>query len=140
MAGLLHDIGKIGVNDSVLRKPGALTDDEFAQIKMHPELGFNILKGIKQLSDILPAVLHHHENWDGTGYPHKLAGEDIPEIARVMAVADAYDAMTSDRPYRKGMSIEKVEQIFRKGSGQQWDARVIDTYFRIQPMIAAVPN
>jgi len=138
MAGLLHDIGKICVNDDVLQKPGALTDDEYAQIKKHPELGFNILRGIKQLADILPAVLHHHENWDGTGYPRGLAEEGIPEIARIMAVADAYDAMTSNRPYRNGMPLEKVETIFRKGSDQQWDARVVDAYFRIRDDVSKV--
>ena len=78
---------------------------------------------------MLPAVLHHHEQWDGRGYPFKLVGDQIPLIARIVAVADAFDAMTSDRPYRKGMSIEKVDQIFQKGAGQQWDPDVIAAYF-----------
>lgn len=129
MAGLLHDIGKIGITDSVLQKPGRLTADEFAHIQQHPKLGFNILADIKQLSDILPIVLHHHEQWNGKGYPLGLEGDQIPLLARITAVADAFDAMTSNRPYREGMPIEKVEQILREGSGSQWDSRVIDAYF-----------
>jgi len=129
MAGLLHDIGKIGINDAVLCKPSKLTDEEFEHIKQHPELGYRILADIQQLSAVLPAVLHHHEQWDGGGYPFRLAGDQIPFIARIVAVADAYDAMTSDRPYRKGMPVEKVDAIFRNGAGRQWDARVIDAYF-----------
>jgi len=136
MAGLLHDIGKIGVDEKVLRKPGRLNDDEYDHVKRHPELGYKILVDIKQLSDLLPAVLHHHEQWDGFGYPHGLAAEHIPEIARIVAVADAYDAMTSDRPYRKGMPLEKVHRILRDGAGQHWDRRVIDAYFRVKDDIS----
>ncbi len=130
MAGLVHDIGKIGIADSVLRKPGRLTEAEFEHIKLHPELGYKILCDIKQLADVLPVVLHHHEQWNGRGYPYGLAGEDIPFLARVCAVADAYDAMTSDRPYRKGMPEEKVTVIFRAGAGEQWDPAVVDAFFR----------
>lgn len=126
MAGILHDIGKIGVEDSVLRKPGRLTDDEFEKIKAHPVLGFDILQGIRQFSHILPAVRHHHESWDGSGYPDGLSGEDIPRDAQVLAVADAFDAMTSDRPYRSGMPLEKVISIFEGGRGTQWAADVVD--------------
>lgn len=126
MAGILHDIGKIGVDDSVLRKPGRLTAEEFEMIKQHLVLGYEILKGIRAFRPILPAVRHHHESWDGSGYPDGLAGEDIPRDAQVMAVADAFDAMTSDRPYRSGMPLEKVVDIFEKGRGQQWAADVVD--------------
>ncbi len=129
MAGLLHDIGKIGIDDAVLRKPGKLTEAEFDHIKQHPEMGYRILADMHQLSDVLPAVLHHHEQWDGKGYPFKLAGEQIPLIARILAVADAYDAMSSDRPYRRGMAVERVEEMFQKGAAQQWDADVINAYF-----------
>jgi HD-GYP domain-containing protein (c-di-GMP phosphodiesterase class II) len=129
MAGLLHDIGKIGIDDAVLRKPGKLTNEEFEHIKEHPELGYRILADIKQLADVLPAVLHHHEQWDGRGYPFKLSGEQIPMIARIVAVADAFDAMTSDRPYRPGMAIEKVDEIFTSGRGRQWDPEVVAAYF-----------
>jgi putative nucleotidyltransferase with HDIG domain len=129
MAGLLHDIGKIGINDAVLRKVDRLTEEEMEHIKQHPELGYRILADIKQLADVLPAVLHHHEQWDGRGYPFKLSGDQIPLIARIVAVADAYDAMTSDRPYRRGMDVERVEEMFRRGANQQWDGNVINAYF-----------
>jgi HD-GYP domain-containing protein (c-di-GMP phosphodiesterase class II) len=129
MAGLLHDVGKIGIDDAVLRKPDKLTQAEFAHIQEHPELGYRILADIAQLAAVLPAVLHHHEQWDGRGYPTRLVADQIPLIARIVAVADAFDAMSSDRPYRKGMSIEKVNEIFRSGAGQQWDPEVIAAYF-----------
>jgi putative nucleotidyltransferase with HDIG domain len=138
MAGLLHDIGKIGIDDAVLRKPGKLTEAEFEHIKEHPELGYRILADIKQLADVLPAVLHHHEQWDGRGYPFKLAGDQIPFIARIVAVADAYDAMTGDRPYRPGMAVERVNQIFKNGAGQQWDPEVIKAYFAAQDEIQTI--
>ncbi|WP_164101737.1 HD-GYP domain-containing protein [Candidatus Laterigemmans baculatus] len=126
MAGLLHDIGKIGVPDAILGKPGRLTDEEFDQMKKHPVLGYGILHGIRQFEPILPGVRHHHESWDGRGYPDGLAGEEIPHMARILAVADAFDAMSSDRPYRTGMPLARVEKIFREGRGQQWDAEVVD--------------
>ncbi|MFK8110855.1 MAG: HD-GYP domain-containing protein [Rubripirellula sp.] len=126
MAGILHDIGKIGIDDSVLRKPGKLTDEEFEQIKRHPVLGYEILQGIRQFRKILPAVRHHHESWNGSGYPDGLAGKAIPRDAQVLAVADAFDAMSSDRPYRSGMPLEKVVGIFKEGRGIQWAADVVD--------------
>ena len=129
LAGLLHDIGKVGVDDRVLRKPGKLTDEEFAQIARHPAIGYDILKGISGLAHILPGVRSHHERVDGAGYPDRLAGDDIPLMARVMAVADSYDAMGSDRPYRKGMPVEKIEAIFAGGRDTQWDCDVLDAYF-----------
>lgn len=132
LSGLLHDIGKIGVDDSVLQKPGRLTDEEFEQIKKHPTIGYNILYGLKNLRHILPGVRSHHESWDGSGYPDGLAGEDIPLMARILAVADSYDAMGSDRPYRKGMPLKKLESIFRDGAGSQWDARIIEAYFEVR--------
>ena len=138
MAGLLHDIGKIGVDDAVLRKPGILTDEEFNQIKQHPELGYRILADIRQFASVLPAVLHHHEQWDGRGYPFKLAGDQTPRLARIVAVADAFDAMSSDRPYRKGMDAEKVDEILRKGAGQQWDPEVVAAFFAAREDITAM--
>jgi HD-GYP domain-containing protein (c-di-GMP phosphodiesterase class II) len=126
MAGILHDIGKIGVDDSVLRKPGKLTNEEFEQIKQHPVLGYEILKGIRRFRGILPGVRNHHESWDGSGYPDQMVGEEIPRDAQILAVADAFDAMTSDRPYRAGMSIERVINIFRDGRGKQWAPDVVD--------------
>jgi len=126
LAGILHDIGKIGIDDSVLKKPGKLTPEEFDQIKLHPVLGYEILKDIRPFRHILPAVRHHHEAWDGSGYPDGLAGEEIPRDAQILAVADAFDAMVSDRPYRKGMPLEKVRKIFEEGRGTQWAADVVD--------------
>ena len=130
LSGLLHDIGKIGIDDNVLRKPGKLTEAEYEHIKTHAEIGYKILKDIKQLDDVLPVVLHHHEQWDGKGYPHGLAGDAIPQLARIVAVADAFDAMGSDRPYRKGMPDEKLDAILRDGAGKQWDAAVVEAFFR----------
>ncbi len=130
LSGLLHDIGKIGINDSVLRKPDKLSDDEYEHIKQHVEIGHKILNDLGKLEHVLPVILHHHESWDGGGYPAKLGSERIPMAARIVAVADSYDAMSSDRPYRKGMPEEKIHRILRGGSDQQWDPEVIDAFFR----------
>lgn len=130
MTGLLHDVGKIGVPDHVLKKPGQLTEQEFELIKQHPVIGYEILKHLENLSYVLPGVLHHHESVDGSGYPHGLRGESIPLAARILAVADAYDAMTSNRPYRRGMPTDRAEQILREGAGRQWDVRCVDAFFR----------
>ncbi|MGE3780929.1 MAG: HD-GYP domain-containing protein, partial [Pirellulaceae bacterium] len=138
MAGLLHDVGKIGIDDNVLRKAGRLTDTEFEHIKKHPELGYRILADLKPLSDVLPAVLHHHEQWNGRGYPLGLSRTDIPLIARILAVADAYDAMTSDRPYRNGMPDERVFEIFREGTAQHWDPEVLEAFFRAKEDIRQI--
>lgn len=140
MAGLLHDVGKIGIDDAVLRKPGKLTDAEFEHIKLHPGLGYKILADIKQFAPVLPAVLHHHEQWNGRGYPCKLSGDQIPFIARIVAVADAYDAMISDRPYRPGMPPDRVQAIFREESGKQWDAEVVAAFFAIYDDIRGVTD
>jgi HD-GYP domain-containing protein (c-di-GMP phosphodiesterase class II) len=132
LAGLLHDVGKIGVDDRILRKPGSLTPEEFAEIQKHPMIGFNILHELKNLQQVLPGVRNHHECINGRGYPDGLAGDDIPLMARILAVADSFDAMSSDRPYRNGMPIQKIEDIFRGGSGVQWDSAVIDAYFAVR--------
>jgi HD-GYP domain-containing protein (c-di-GMP phosphodiesterase class II) len=138
LSGLLHDVGKIGVSDAVLRKPDKLTPEEFEEIKRHPDEGWAILKDLDQLRYILPGVLHHHEQVNGTGYPDGLKGERIPLDARIMAVADAYDAMTSDRAYRKGMPHEKAADILRAGAGSQWDQQVVDAFFSIIEDITAI--
>jgi HD-GYP domain-containing protein (c-di-GMP phosphodiesterase class II) len=132
LAGLLHDLGKIGLEDGILQKPGRLTDEEFAEVQRHPARGDEILKELVNLRDILPGVRNHHEKWTGGGYPDGLVGEEIPFIARVLAVADSFDAMASSRPYREGMPIEKIEGILRDGSGTQWDPKVIQAYFTAQ--------
>lgn len=138
LSGLLHDVGKIGIDDNVLRKPGRLTEAEFEHIKTHTEIGHRILSDIKQLDEVLPVVLHHHEQWNGKGYPRGLAAEDIPHLARIVAVADSFDAMGSDRPYRAGIPEEKLDAILRDGSGQQWDAAVIEAFFRAREDIRAI--
>ncbi len=129
LSGLLHDIGKVGVDDRILRKQSRLDDDEFEQIKKHPEIGCQILAGLANLERILPGVRNHHESFDGCGYPDRLKGEEIPLMARILAVADSYDAMGSDRPYRAGMPLERIEAIFRENAGPQWDPQVIEAYF-----------
>ncbi len=129
LAGLLHDIGKIGIDDDVLKKPGKLTPEEYEHIKLHPQLGYDILKGVRQLQKTLPVVLHHHEAWNGKGYPYGLAGTDSPLLARIVAVADSFDAMSSDRSYRKGLSDEKLDKILKDGAGSQWDADIINAFF-----------
>ncbi len=126
----LHDIGKIGVKDSVLLKPDKLTTEEFDHIKRHPMVGANILKSIASLSDILPIVTQHHERWDGTGYPAGLKGDDIHFWARITAVADAFDAMTSDRPYREGMPRSKAQQIIADESGRQFCPDCVDLFLQ----------
>lgn len=138
LSGLLHDIGKIGIDDNVLRKPGKLTEAEYEHIKLHPELGYKILRDLKQLDQVLPVVLHHHESWDGTGYPHNLAGEEIPFLARIVAVADSFDAMSSDRPYRKGMPYERLEEILKNGAGHQWDPEVVTAFLNAKEEILEI--
>lgn len=138
LASMLHDIGKIGVDDRILRKPDQLTPEEFREIQQHPMIGYRILKQLKNLQHILPGVRSHHEAFNGKGYPDCLKGEEIPLMARIIAVADSYDAMCSDRPYRKGMPLERLEEIFRRGSGMQWDPNVIDSYFAAREEIAEI--
>ncbi len=138
LAGLLHDVGKIGIRDEVLCKHGPLTPEETQHIQQHSEIGHSILKDLHQISSLLPGVLHHHERFDGTGYPAKLAGEQIPRIARILAVADSYDAMSTSRPYRKGLAPDRVEQILIDGSGAQWDPRVIEAFQRIVPRLRSI--
>lgn len=126
--GLLHDIGKIGVEDSVLLKDGKLTDEEFTKIQAHPVLGEKILKQVKPqeaMEQMLPGVRSHHERFDGKGYPDQLKGENIPLFGRIIAVADAFDAMTSNRPYRNAMPKERAYDIIRSGAGTQWDAQCV---------------
>jgi len=121
LSGLLHDVGKIGVPETVLTKPGRLTDAEFEAIKKHPTIGAQILGNIKQLQDILPGVLYHHERWDGRGYPYNLAGEDIPLMGRIICVADSFDAMSSTRTYRPALPLETVLNEIRRCAGAQFD-------------------
>ncbi len=128
LAGILHDIGKIGIPDSVLLKNGVLSPEEFRIIQQHPEIGYRIVERLGHLQFVLPGILYHHERWDGRGYPHGLKGESIPLMARIMAVADAFDAMTSSRPYRQAMPVAKAQGIIVAGSGEQWDAEAVECF------------
>lgn len=130
IGGKLHDIGKIGVRDSVLLKSGSLTDEEFSHIKQHPLIGAKILEPIPSLSDIVSIVLFHHERMDGKGYPQGLKGEDIPLSARMTSVADTYNALISDRPYRKGMPQEKALQIIEEAKGTQLCPYSVDLFIK----------
>ena len=131
LSGLVHDVGKIGVPEAVLSKPGALTDDEFAQIKKHPEIGAHILQDIRQMQDLIPGVLYHHERWDGRGYPHGVAGRDIPLFGRLIGLADAFDAMSSNRTYRSGMSRREVLSEIIRCRGSQFDPELADLFVRL---------
>jgi hypothetical protein len=128
LAGLLHDIGKIGVRDDVLQKPAKLTADEMLHVQEHALIGDRILSTIQQLAHLRPGIRNHHERYDGKGYPDRLAGEDIPLLARVMAVADACDAMMSARPYRPALPTERIDAIMLAGAGKQWDPEVIKQF------------
>ncbi len=131
LAGLLHDIGKIAVPDAILGKPAALTDDEFDEIRLHPEIGEQILLPSEHLRGVLPAVRHHHERIDGKGYPDRLRDANIPLQARMIAVADAYNAMTSDRPYRDAMHPELAQRILVQNQGMQHDPFLVSAFRRV---------
>lgn len=130
---LLHDVGKIGVRDSILLKPGKLSEEEWVEMKKHPQIGYSILQSIEFLSPAAEIVLCHQERWDSKGYPNGLGGEDIPLGARIFAVVDTFDAMTSDRPYRKALSFEVAWNEIRSCSGTQFDPRVADAFLGILP-------
>lgn len=131
IGGLFHDIGKIGIPDSILLKEAKLTDDEYSQIKNHPSIGAHILCNAEVFKDIIPIVKHHHEKFDGTGYPSRLKGEDIPYFARIAAVADTFDAMTSKRTYRNALSIDIVRAEIERCSGTQFDPEIAKVFLNI---------
>jgi HD-GYP domain-containing protein (c-di-GMP phosphodiesterase class II) len=128
MGGTLHDVGKLSVPGRILRKPGPLTPEELAEIRTHPEAGARLIEPIESAHVALACVLHHHERWDGSGYPHRLAGPAIPLDARVLAVADAFDAMTSHRPYRRALSDEDALAEIERCSGTQFDPDVVRAF------------
>ncbi len=132
---LIHDVGKVAVPEDILKKSSLLSKEEFAVMKTHSEAGANILKGIKYFSTGVDIIRHHHERWDGNGYPDKIAGEEIPEGARILAVADAFDAMTSDRPYRKSLSYEVALRELQDCAGTQFDPKIVNAFIKIYPQI-----
>lgn len=131
IGALLHDVGKIGIADSVLQKPGRLTAQEFAIVKLHPVIGRRILEGVQGFAPYLAAVELHHENWDGTGYPKGQSGEETPIEARIIHVSDAYDAMTTDRSYRRGMTHEKAISILIENAGTQFDPHIVGVFVNL---------
>jgi len=140
MAGLLHDIGKIAIPQAILCKPGRLTDDEFVIMKSHPENSEKLIASIKKLHDVSPGIKHHHERWDGRGYPDKLAGEDIPFAARIIAIADTYDAMTSTRSYRKALDHDIAIDEIQKCAGTQFDPALAQKFVEIENIIRAAKD
>jgi len=131
IGALLHDVGKIGIADGVLQKPGRLTDEEFAIVKQHPVIGRRILEGVQGFAPYLAAVELHHENWNGTGYPKGQRGEQTPLEARIIHVSDAYDAMTTDRAYRPGMSHEKAISILIENAGIEFDPQIVRVFVNL---------
>jgi putative two-component system response regulator len=128
LGGILHDIGKIGIPDSILRKPGKLTEDEMDVMRKHPAIGAQIISQMRFATRVVPIVLGHHERWDGRGYPHSLAGENIPIGARIICIVDAFDAMTTTRPYREAMPIARALDQLREGRGAQFDPDLTDLF------------
>jgi HD-GYP domain-containing protein (c-di-GMP phosphodiesterase class II) len=138
LGALFHDIGKIGIPTSILLKPGPLTAEERAIIEMHPELGERILEPIDRLADVRTIVRSCHERWDGAGYPDRKAGEEIPIEARIVLVCDAFHAMTTDRPYRKRLTLEEAYRRLSEGAGSQFDPAVVEVFLTL-PCEAPVP-
>ena len=131
ISALLHDVGKIGVDDRVLKKPGALTSEEFEIMKQHPSKGANIMRPVAQLKDVLPGIELHHEHINGKGYPYGLKGDEIPLMARIIAVSDTLDAITTNRPYQSAMDTEAALDIIRKVAGTKFDQKVVEALVRI---------
>ncbi|MDQ1004843.1 putative nucleotidyltransferase with HDIG domain [Neobacillus niacini] len=132
-ACLLHDIGKVNIPDQILMKPGKLTNEEFDIIKSHPVVGAEAVKNVEGISDNIDVIRYHHERWDGKGYPDQLKGEEIPLLARVSSVADAFDAMTSSRSYRKAMPVDEAYRRILEGKGSQFDPTLVEAFKRIYP-------
>ena len=137
-AGLFHDIGKIGIPDHILNKNGKLTDEEYEVIKKHPDIGINILSNVDFLTEALPIIRHHHEMFSGNGYPCGLKGAEIPLGSRIIAIADTYDAMTTDRPYRQRFSHEVAVAEIQKNSGTQFDDKLVDIFIKIESIIKSI--
>ncbi len=139
LGSLLHDVGKIGIPETVLKKPTKLSDEEWEIMKQHPNIGAEkVLKPNPSLHDLIPIVKYHHEHWDGSGYPNRLKGEEIPLAARIVSIADAYHALISDRPYRKGLGIEKACEILQVGAGVQWDEELVRHFISLAPSLGTM--
>jgi HD-GYP domain-containing protein (c-di-GMP phosphodiesterase class II) len=128
---LLHDIGKLGIPPEILDKPARLTEEEFAIIRQHPEIGARILQPVTAYASVIPMVLHHHEKWDGSGYPQGLAGNEIPFTARLLSVPDVFDAVTSERPYRSGMTYENATNLIERAAGTEFDVEVVAAFRKV---------
>ncbi len=133
--GIIHDIGKIGVSESILLKSGPLDSDEQHRMREHPEIGANIVAPLQTGSNLQPIIRHHHEWFDGRGYPDGLSGVEIPLLARIISICDAFDAMINDRPYRAGVSVEQAVAILRAGAGTQWDPQLVALFIAELPVI-----
>lgn len=139
LGALLHDVGKIGIPENVLRKPTHLSENEWEIMKQHPVIGAEkVLMPNEALRDLIPIVKYHHEHWDGSGYPEKLKGEEIPFAARIVAIADSFHALVSDRPYRKGLSVQKACEILKMGAGIQWDSNLVRQFIQIAPSLSTL--
>lgn len=132
VAGPLHDLGKVGIPSSVLNKPAVLTQAEWVMIQSHPVVSAQTAEHVAAFKDAVPVIRHHHERWDGSGYPDGLEGEDIPLLARIVAVADGFEALTSNRPYRSAMSEEEALITLKEGAGSQWDPQVVKTFLKMR--------
>ncbi len=137
-AALLHDMGKVAVPDHILNKPGRLTPAEYEKMKLHAVIGADILSAIDFPFPVVPIVRHHHENWDGTGYPDGLKGEEIPIGARILSVIDCYDALTSDRPYRRALTVAQALEIIHERRGNMYDPSVVDAFVRLVPNLPRI--
>ena len=138
VAAHLHDIGKIGVPDQILNKPGKLSLAEYELVKSHSEIGYNIVRNIPSLEKIALYVRHHHERWDGKGYPLRLSGKDIPFGARIIAVADSFDAMTSSRPYKKALSLEEAIHVIKQGASGQFCPEACDVFLSLSDELSSI--
>ena len=137
LGALLHDVGKIGIPENILKKPDRLSDDEWQIMKQHPVIGADkVLMPNEALRDLIPIVKYHHEHVDGTGYPEHLKGDEIPLAAKIVAVADAFHALISDRPYRKGLSLDVACNILQEGAGKQWDTNLVRKFIQIAPALS----
>lgn len=139
-AGLLHDIGKLAIPEQLLNKPGPLNPEEFDQVKRHARFGAEMLSCVNSPDVLVSIVLHHHENWNGSGYPDRLADTAIPLGARVLAIIDCYDALTSDRPYRAALSRQAAVALIQERRGTMYDPAVVDAFMAIQPGLACAPD